>query len=360
MSTLAGLFQRGGHPYRTVPDLIALLPRGRQHAATVAMRCALRLKAKGKLDETATDKELARESERMAQEAGKDYEGRRGWSPSLIQKGLHALHVELGKLGVPLIGRKSGIGMAGRRLITIEPLAGREPPPSAPAAAPPPAPPPVDSADTTTDWPASSSSQAPPIGTGPDRTDPTDRPGLPAELLAAVDLVPGLSRERLTGWLLRAGAELAIRAAVWLRIWLCHPDPKSRPETPRWAESALERWKAELDRGTLTLEDIDATIAAKRKKWGHRDPEAQARAAAEAAAKARAEAAAQAEAKARDRRLRAAWGDLSDAQRDAIRATVAQANPGVRRLAPIVLEGLCLAELERRQAAEAPEPKPRE
>ena len=193
---LAGLFQPGGFTYRTIADVIALLPRGMQHAGTIAAKCVLRLHARGELDETATDAELARESERMAEELaaehGVDLDGNRGWSASLIQKGLHAIHVELGKLGVPLIDRLSGIGMHGRRQIVIKPLAGRGTPRTeAQATGPPPAPPPEKKSETATTGAGSSSSFASLIGTGTDRIgpDPTDGP----------ELRPGLVERRRPG-----------------------------------------------------------------------------------------------------------------------------------------------------------------
>lgn len=349
MSAMDGVFQKGGFHYRTIPDAIALLPRGLQHAATVAMKCVLRLKARGKLDETATDAELARESGRMAEELaaeyGVDYEGVRGWSPSLVQKGLHALDVELRKLGIPLIGRESGLGMHGRRQITIRPLAGREKKPEtadAPGAVgPPPAPPPEDRRDTTTDGGASSSSLASPPG---------GEEALPPDLAGAVGLLPDLSAERLRGWVALAGPELVGRVVAWLRAWRDHPRPECRPRGAFWCEKALLHWKEKIERGHLTMADVDAQIEAKARKWAPKAPPP--------AAGASASDPSEAAEKAREKRLRAAWGLLPDPEREAIRAAALAANPALRKLGPKFLEVACLEELERR--LDPVEPHPRE
>jgi hypothetical protein len=355
MSALAGIFQKGGYHYRTIPDVIALLPKGMQHAADVAMKCVLWLKARGKLDETATDKELANVSEQMAREAaeekGVDYQGDRGWSPSLMQKGLHAVDVELRKIGVPpLVQRKSGIGMRGRRQITVMPLAGKEKGEKAaddpPAAGPPPAPPPEKekTGETTTTDGGSSSSLASLPGTGPE---------WPPELLDAIGLVPGLSAARLGGWVQLAGIELAIRVVAWLRIWLAHPNPDKRPKGAFWAERALSNWRAKLEAGLLTMEDVDQEIEAKRRKWGPKSAPKD-----NAAEKARREAERaeeQAQA-ARDKRLREAWGVLRPDEQAEILAGVLEARPEIRRFkpeSPFVMAP-CLEELERRQAEAHP------
>lgn len=128
MSALAGLFRPGGFTYRTVPDLIDLLPKGMQHAATVAWKCCMRFLARGELDERATDLKMAEDS---------------GWSASLIQKGLHALDTVLPGLDAAtpdgarpeaLIERRRAHG---RRTIVPKPLAGRGTPLSVPILAPP-------------------------------------------------------------------------------------------------------------------------------------------------------------------------------------------------------------------------------
>ena len=75
-----------------------------------------------------------------------------------------------------------------------------------------------------------------------------------------------------------------------------------------------------------------------------------------AAAKAREQAKEQAQAqqdRARTARLRAAWEQLTDAQRDAIRARVKAENPGLGRWGNLI-EPLCLAALEAQAAAPAP------
>jgi hypothetical protein len=157
MSALAGIFAKGGHHYRPVPDQIDRLPKGLRHAATVAYRAVMKRLADGQLDESATDNRLGEEM---------------GWSDSLIQKGLNALDRQMEKLGLPpLIERKSGIGMAGRRQIIPAKLAGSRAEPTDP----PPAPPPVDGnrKDTTTEAPSSSSPQTTPEKTEPTRDVPT-------------------------------------------------------------------------------------------------------------------------------------------------------------------------------------------
>jgi hypothetical protein len=77
-----------------------------------------------------------------------------------------------------------------------------------------------------------------------------------------------------------------------------------------------------------------------------------------AAAKAQEQAQEQAQAqqdRAREARLRAAWEQLTDAQRDAIRAQVKAENPGLGRWGNLI-EPLCLAALEAQAAAPVPTP----
>ena len=77
-----------------------------------------------------------------------------------------------------------------------------------------------------------------------------------------------------------------------------------------------------------------------------------------AAAKAQEQAKEQAQAQqdqAREARLRAAWEQLTDAQRDAIRARVKAENPGLGRWNNLI-EPLCLAALEAQAAAPVPTP----
>jgi hypothetical protein len=147
----------------------------------------------------------------------------------------------------------------------------------------------------------------------------------------------------------------------WLSIWLCHPDPTRRPghhgNPVHWAEKALLGWKHRLERGEMTMEDIDAVIEAKRRKWDRRA--AVAKAEAEGRARAKAEAEEAAKARAREDQLRATWGRLPEPEREEIRAKVKGENPGLVRWEKL-LEPLYLAELEGRQAAEPPEPPRRE
>lgn len=162
MSAMGALFQPGGLTYRTVPDAIDLLPKGVQQAATVAQKAVMRRLAEGKLDETATDRALAEES---------------GWSPSLIQKGLHAMEVLARQMGLaPLVKR---VRAHGRRTIIPSPLAGR-----GTRLETPPAPPPSDRRDTSTEPDRSTSSPFPHFGGEP-------APEAPPELVGrACDLIP--------------------------------------------------------------------------------------------------------------------------------------------------------------------------
>ena len=367
MSALSGLFVKGGHEWRPIAEVIALLPRGTQHAATVAMQCALRFELRSELKQLKpTDEDFADESERMAREQaekhGIDYEGRRGYGPDFMQKGLHAIDVLLRALGLPLIDRKSGIGMHGRRVIEVLPvLRGKKDKEGAegraaddPAADPPPGPPPDPEKEekekkgetTTTVLPRSSSSFAP---------LPEDGPGLPPGLLDAVGLVPGLSGELLRGWVLTFGPELTVRGVAWLRVWLRHPDATKRPghhgNAVWWTEKAMLDWKRRIDRGLMTLDGIDELIAAKERKWAPRAAASRADPEKEAAEKAR-----QGAEKAREEALRERWGLLADAEREEIEAEVRASNPGLARFRPM-FEAACQAELERR---ESPEPHRRE
>ena len=166
---------------------------------------------------------------------------------------------------------------------------------------------------------------------------------MPADLVGAIGLVPDLSRERLLGWATVFGAELARRAAAWLDVWLKHPRSEKRPQSASSAECALRDWKAKLDLGHLTVEDIDRQIEAKRQRWLPKVAGASKDDSAERAAVAAAEA--------REKRLRERWGQLGDGEREAIRAAVRAANPGLHRW-PAMLEPLYLAELERRLSAD--------
>ena len=208
MTALAGISRKGGLLFRQVPDVIELLARSEQFLATVVIKCIQRFQVNGELATMPTDEDFARESARMAQESG--IEGNRGVSPRSIQKGLHAVEVELGKLGVPLIRRTSGIGMHGRRRIEVLPLAGQES--SAEASAdPPPGPPPEyrrEIRETTTDGRSSSSSLriTPPTPEGTGEL-------APAELIArACKLVPKATPGRVIDAASVYGAEWVSRA----------------------------------------------------------------------------------------------------------------------------------------------------
>jgi hypothetical protein len=323
MSALDAIFAKGGQPYRPVPDQIDQLPKRLRHAATVAWRAIMKRLARDELDESATDRRLGEEV---------------GWSDSLIQKGLNALDRQMEKIGLkPLIERHRGIGMAGRRQIIPAKLAGsRKRATDDPEGS--------DPVSEAKDDDAPAVVAVPPVDQGRGAGGATE---LPPGIAGAVGLVPDLSRECLLGWIAKFGAELAAKGVAWLRIWLSHPDTRKRPQVASWAEAALREWKAKLDLGHITTADIDATIAAKVKRWGPKPKTSQA-AADDAATKAR-----EAQEHAREQRLRGLWAALSEGKRQEIRAKVKAENPGIGRWGNM-LEPLCLAELERRQAAEEP------
>lgn len=341
-------YRAGGSKYRQIPDLIDRLPRGLRNRATEAWKCIMRLLARGELDPmNATNPAMCEDT---------------GYGETFIKGGIRILkepfelvetaegdfeRVEL----PPLIvverkhGRRKidpGIGLA---------RAGEDPRPDAqpaPLCTPPPGK--REDPETTTTRDGSSSSFAPLPGSGPDRTD---GPELPPELVEAVDLLPGLSRERLLGFY-RKDPELARRVADWLRACLRHPELTKRPHLPTWFDTAFFSWKAKLDRGELTLADIDAEIEAKRRRWPEKVDAAKvdAEKAAEKQAKAKAEADTEASEQARMDRLREAWGLLGEPEREDIRRAVDAANPDVRRRFPKLAEPLDLAELECRRAAD--------
>ena len=349
-------YKAGGSKYRKVPDLIDRLPRPLRHRATEGWKCIMRLLAKRELDPmNATNPamcedtgygetfikgsiKILKEPYELVETADGDFE-RVELPPMIVVERKH--------------GRRKispGIGLARK---------GEDPKPD-PKPAPLCTPPPEkreDQETTTTREDRSSSSLASLPGTAPDRMDGPSGPELPAEVEGAIGLVPGLSREQLVGWVRLAGAELACRVVAWLRVWLCHPDPDSRPGAKgnpvQWAEKALLGWKHKLERGELTMADVNVLIEAKRRKWDRRAAGAKAEAEKQARAKAAAEAAA--DDRAKQERLRRAWGLLSEPEREEIRRAVDAANPGMRRQLPaLMLEGLDLAELEKRQAAELP------
>jgi hypothetical protein len=327
MSTLSGLFQRGGYHYRTIADVIALLPKGMQHAADVAIKCVLRLKARGKLDETATDNELAGESERMARELaeqyGVDYEGVRGWSAALMQKGLHAVHVELGKLGVPLIDRKSGIGMHGRRLITVMPLAARGDPPPGPP------PDPEKTGETATTDAGSSSSLSIEQGTGSDRTGPAIDPAI---LTRARDLLPSVRAGKVVDAILVYGPELVTESLDAVVKHNAKPGNK-RVDSWGFVLRALAAKKRERDAEALApplpppvpKPDLAAAARKAREEELKRTADEDIRAA----------------------RRKARWLGLDGATRADIEAKVKAENPGVRWAN--LLESLCFEEMEKRE-----------
>jgi len=274
-----------------------------------------------------------------------------GRSCSFVQKGLYALDVKLDVLdrtrkhGGRFLGWVRGLKPA------LGSKKGKKADDPAPLCTPPPE---REIQETTTTGKPSSSSFA---------SLPGEETELPPELVEAVGLVPGLTEGQLLEWIRRYDFELTRRGVDWLKAWLCHPEPSRRPgangNAVYWTESALLGWKRELDLNIKGLEDIDQQIDAKRRKWGHRDPAAQARAEAERKAKARAELERTAAEDIRTARLGAAWSALDEARREEIRAAVKAAHPHLARW-PSMLEDECRLELERRQAAEASAPHRRE
>jgi hypothetical protein len=74
---MADWFKAGGAKYRTVPDQIDRLPRGKRHRATEAFKCVMRFVASGELDP------LRATNPAMAAEAG--------WSETFMKDGLRLL-----------------------------------------------------------------------------------------------------------------------------------------------------------------------------------------------------------------------------------------------------------------------------
>jgi hypothetical protein len=338
----ADWYKSGGSKYRQDPDDIDRLPKGLQNRALVMWRCIMRFLARGELDpmnatnpamvddipygETFAKEGLRilREPYALVETAGGDFE-RVELPPFIVVERKH--------------GRRKilpGIGLYKKP----EKETDSKP---APLCTPPPQK--RKDEETTTTGGGSSSSLA---------SLPGDGTELPAELLEAIGLVPDLSRERLLGWVHDYGAELARRGVEYLRVGVCRRENPVREA--RWAEAALESWKAKLDHGLRTMEDIDAEIEIKRRRWGRRASAAEEES---KRAKAKADAAREKEeatkAKAREDRLREKWGLLSEGEREAIRAEVNAANPGLLKW-PNLLEPLYLAELEKRQSAEEPRP----
>lgn len=302
----ADIFAPGGLTWRAIPDAIDRMAKGVQHRATVAWKAVMRRLRDGTLDGSATDIELGEEA---------------GWSPSLMQAGLH----ELDKAG--LIERKSGIGMHGRRQIIPKLLAGRGTARSDPSPGTPPAPPPEDRGDTTTD--AGSPSSSSPVGPGPEASMPAIDPAL---IVRARALLPRVKVGKVVDAILVHGADRVARALAAAEE---HGRKPGNTPVSSWGFiiRTLERMKREDE-----AEAMAPTIAAA-------DPPPKdltaktLRAAADAEQKAEKE---------REHRLRARWEALPESEREAIRAAVKAENPSLARW-PNMLEPLYLAELERRE-----------
>jgi hypothetical protein len=274
--------------WRKVPDAIDRLPHGEQHAATVAYKALRRRERDGTLDETATD-------ERLGEEAG--------WSASLVQKGLHALDVLLGKLGLALIGRESGIGMHGRRQITFKPLAGE--------------------AGSKGDDDAASivvSPQSPGGGAGGGpAADPAEYPS--EDLISrACRLVPKATRGRVVDAVGTYGSEWLTRALD--RVEQRNKTSGNKPvRSWGFVLSTLANWKNE---GGPPPEDSPPPPPAA----------ARARTILETAAE-----------DIRNARIQAAWQALDAHRRDQLRTAVLADSPHLIRW-PAMIEAECLARLE--------------
>lgn len=248
----ARTFKAGGDPYFSLPldILFGLDPFYRTAAIEVGGAMMFLAREEGNFSPTYAEIAAILPSDRGQPEGSPP--GHR--SHSFVGKGRYALAVIAGVIERIRDGNEVMINW----VRGLKPA--RDPGPASPPA-PPPAPPPEEKREknetTTTGEPPSSSSLA-------------SLPGgeFPPDLLDAVDLVPGMSRERLQGWVALAGVELTRRVVAWTRIWGHHPRPEKRPASARWAEEALLSWKRKLDLGFTTLRDIDDEIALKRRKWG--------------------------------------------------------------------------------------------
>src|SRR5262245_16885695 len=89
------LFRPGGDAYVCISKAVDELPRFWRIAAKEVLGYLVDVERTEGLDERITDKRIAEVT---------------GWSVSFVQKGLHALHVVLGKLGKPVIHRQRAHG----------------------------------------------------------------------------------------------------------------------------------------------------------------------------------------------------------------------------------------------------------
>jgi hypothetical protein len=229
-----------------------------------------------------------------------------GRSISFVQKGLAILE----KAGI--IDR---IRRHGRRFIEwCKGLRGGKAPPSTP--------PKKDIRDTTTREPSSSSLESTPEKTG--EPDPAE---VDALYQRARQVLDGVSRGDILAAIRRFSAE-------WVRKTLDFMAKRNAKPG-----NARKGWGYAL--GILLNREAKGD-------W----PEDAPKAAPTPARKPAAEAEDPAE-KAREKRLREAWGLLSEPEREEIRATVRAENPALIRFAPI-FEAACMTELERRESADLP------
>jgi hypothetical protein len=183
----ATLFRRGGDPYEGVASVIDQLPRGQQHAATKVLRYLVRRELAGTLNELVTDRVIAKAI---------------GYSTRFVQKGLHALHRVLDRMGKAIIDRMPSHG---RRIITfVRGLAGRGPSPAGVSPPAPPQTPPRDFEKTTTKVPSSSPEII------PEKTP--DDPALAGLVARACRLVPEATPGKVAAAIAESTAEWVGRA----------------------------------------------------------------------------------------------------------------------------------------------------
>ena len=206
------LFRAGGDPYVCISKAVDELPRFWRIAAKEVLGFLVDLERTEGLDERVTDKRIADAT---------------GWSMSFVQKGLHALHVVLGKLGKPVIHRRRANG---RRLITfIRGLAPRGNPATKPA---PPAPPQTEFETTST------------VPQGPS-TSPLESIDADHPLIKrGMALIPDATAERIA-------AAIAVYSAEWVAKALDRVERRNRKPgmTPVrgfiFVLRTLENWRKE-------------------------------------------------------------------------------------------------------------------
>lgn len=301
------LFRPGGDPYTPLPDAVYQLPLFWLRSAVLVGRVLVKAERENRLDESLTTKRIVAE---IKEATGLEV------SESFVQKGLYALH----KLA-DIIDRQRSHG---RRIITfIRGLAARPKKTADPAD--PPNPPKTDFETETTDERPSSS-------LSPNPGDP-DRPTAPQELIdRACRLVPKSTPGRVIDAVNVYGVE-------WVAKALDRVEERNR-RARTTGDKPVRSWGFVLG------------ILANWRKEGGPPPDDPVPAPPPTTRATTTEEVDPAE-EARERRIREAWGLLTEAEREEIRSKVIADNPGIGRW-PAMLEPVCLAELERRQAAELP------